>query len=684
MVVPVFDSDFSFGVAAFAPGGGTDAPGVRSGPVPAVEVSRGEIDGAFARLMWLVSRPAWTQAGWWDADVRGEVRGLMLLPVGRELHRRLAELAMIDRSAGYPRGRCPQVHTSVSKDEILGVPGSPCACQVVTAAAWTAVASWVAAKADEFVVDVAGDQPLEDLLVPGRPELGVMVDPCIEELAPALRVSPGSARHRLEGMRRVAGIPGLRAAVAKGLVVGWHAHLLATDLRHLPEAERATVVATLLDRLRQRRAAGLREWTLTDLRSQAKRIAAGLDLDLAARRKQCHRDRGVRLRLHGQGSATISADLTDDVATRLFRRLTAIAHVLGPGTDGDEGPRTLDQRRADVFTDLLLAPPTPPHGPEPSDRMATSDGTEPIEGPIERRIERTATADPPHAGGLSGGASLHRGGDQQPPGHAPDGGHPPGGDGQGSANRVLGAEVAVVIDLATLLRLAENPGEVLGCGPVAADVARELAADTRWRAWITTTTTAGTQVIATSPGTYRPTAALSRLIRAREPYCRMPGCRSSLTDLDHVTPFPGGPTTEENLGPLCRRHHRLKTHTRWRQQAPIDHADSDSGGPGCGPPQVPVPTTRPSGTGPDPGPARETSPTLDSGPHSSPDVGYGPNPHPNPNAGSGPDSSADVTPEIASNPNPTAGPHPGAAPVGWIWTTPSGISYRDEPESPLP
>ncbi|MGI3198029.1 HNH endonuclease [Streptomyces sp. GLT-R25] len=37
-------------------------------------------------------------------------------------------------------------------------------------------------------------------------------------------------------------------------------------------------------------------------------------------------------------------------------------------------------------------------------------------------------------------------------------------------------------------------------------------------------------------------------------------------DLDHVRPFDharperGGPTTPENLQPLCRRHHRLKTH----------------------------------------------------------------------------------------------------------------------------
>jgi hypothetical protein len=38
-------------------------------------------------------------------------------------------------------------------------------------------------------------------------------------------------------------------------------------------------------------------------------------------------------------------------------------------------------------------------------------------------------------------------------------------------------------------------------------------------------------------------------------------------DLDHTTPHDdGGPTTRGNLIPLCRRHHRLKTHTRWRYQ----------------------------------------------------------------------------------------------------------------------
>ena len=317
-----------------------------------------------------------------------------------------------------------------------------------------------------------------------------------------------------------------------GLLVGWHAHLLATDLRHLPHTDAATVIATLLDRVRARRDQGLRDWTLTDLRAQATRIAAQLDLDLAARRQACHRNRGLRLRLHGPGAATLSADLADDVATRLFHRITAIAHGLDPSCDGDEGPRSLDQRRADVFTDLLLGSPSS-YPLQPTD---------------------------------DSGATL-------------DTGKPASVGAAAATTTLAGSEVAVVIDVATLLRLAEAPAEMPGCGPIPAEIARQLAADTRWRAWITTTGTAGTQIVATSPNTYRPTTALARLIRAREPECRMPGCRSRITDLDHVTPFPQGQTTPQNLGPLCRRHHRLKTHTPWRLQTHTSANDDDPASP---------------------------------------------------------------------------------------------------------
>ena len=47
------------------------------------------------------------------------------------------------------------------------------------------------------------------------------------------------------------------------------------------------------------------------------------------------------------------------------------------------------------------------------------------------------------------------------------------------------------------------------------------------------------------------------------PWCTQPA-RSC--DLDHLIPHgtPGGTTSDHNLAPLCRHHHRLKTHTTWR------------------------------------------------------------------------------------------------------------------------
>ena len=40
--------------------------------------------------------------------------------------------------------------------------------------------------------------------------------------------------------------------------------------------------------------------------------------------------------------------------------------------------------------------------------------------------------------------------------------------------------------------------------------------------------------------------------------------RLARADIDHTVPYPHGPTADHSLGALCRRHHRLKTHSRWR------------------------------------------------------------------------------------------------------------------------
>ena len=52
--------------------------------------------------------------------------------------------------------------------------------------------------------------------------------------------------------------------------------------------------------------------------------------------------------------------------------------------------------------------------------------------------------------------------------------------------------------------------------------------------------------------------AAERDLRCVFPWCTRP---AEKCDLDHVIPYAeGGPTASDNLGPLCRRHHRLKTH----------------------------------------------------------------------------------------------------------------------------
>ena len=125
--------------------------------------------------------------------------------------------------------------------------------------------------------------------------------------------------------------------------------------------------------------------------------------------------------------------------------------------------------------------------------------------------------------------------------------------------------VNVTIDLPTLLGLAENPGQLSGYGPIPASVARHLASDAKWRRFITDPHT-GT-LLDYGRENYEPPQALKDFLIARDRTCRFPGCRRSalLSDLDHAQSWEsGGETSAENIGALCRRHHRLKTHDGWK------------------------------------------------------------------------------------------------------------------------
>lgn len=134
-------------------------------------------------------------------------------------------------------------------------------------------------------------------------------------------------------------------------------------------------------------------------------------------------------------------------------------------------------------------------------------------------------------------------------------------------------EALILIDLPTLLGLADNPGEIRGVGPIPAAAARLFAAHANsWRRFVTDPITGHLLDYGTS--TYRPPAQLRDFVIARDVTCRFPGCEvaAERCDLDHIIPFDhdnpetSGATAAHNLQALCRRHHRLKTHNNWQAQ----------------------------------------------------------------------------------------------------------------------
>ena len=122
----------------------------------------------------------------------------------------------------------------------------------------------------------------------------------------------------------------------------------------------------------------------------------------------------------------------------------------------------------------------------------------------------------------------------------------------------------LTMDLPTAMGLAENPGQLAGYGAIPASIARELAADAKWRRFITDPITGS--LLDYGRQHYEPPQALVDFQMARDRTCRFPGCRqpARISDIDHAQPWEeGGSTAPENLGVLCRRHHRLKTHGNW-------------------------------------------------------------------------------------------------------------------------
>jgi hypothetical protein len=124
--------------------------------------------------------------------------------------------------------------------------------------------------------------------------------------------------------------------------------------------------------------------------------------------------------------------------------------------------------------------------------------------------------------------------------------------------------ISVAIDLPTLLGLA-------GYGAIPASVARRLAADGNWQRFVSDPTTGN--LLDFGREKYTPPQELIDYLLARDRVCRFPGCRRTgqSSDIDHAQSWEtGGETNPANLGLLCRRHHRMKTHGGWSLESNPD------------------------------------------------------------------------------------------------------------------
>ena len=125
------------------------------------------------------------------------------------------------------------------------------------------------------------------------------------------------------------------------------------------------------------------------------------------------------------------------------------------------------------------------------------------------------------------------------------------------------------VGLATLARLSDTPGELAGFGPVIADIARQIAETQNSSEWSFSVTDDDGEIVHTGVTRRRASVAMRRRVEAEYQTCVFVGCRMPAydCDLDHRRPFSqGGPTHQENEGPLCRHHHMAKHHAPWPLQ----------------------------------------------------------------------------------------------------------------------
>ena len=355
-------------------------------------------------------------------------------------------------------GRC----AGASDDELVGV-----------LRAWGRLESWAAERKLAVIAELIRRRP-----APGNPPSGPGGMPggwgtfCGDELAAAVAISAQAAEKTLQLAHDLASrLPGTARALREGLIDLGKARIIAEVTRVLDPEEAAAAEALILAKVAGK--------TPGQVRVIAARAATSINPAAAqVRRERAQRDARVELWREDAGTAALCGrDLPPAEALAADQRITAYARELkAAGLAG-----TMDQLRARAFLDLALGicsrPMSPPgHGTRAAGHDADAGHDAPTGQPTEERPAEGSPAEGSPAGNYpaEGNSSGHQRPADRPAAAGPAAAGPEPGDGPG-ADGSLAAAINLIIPLATLLGLAERPGEAAGLGAIDPALARELA-----------------------------------------------------------------------------------------------------------------------------------------------------------------------------------------------------------------
>jgi hypothetical protein len=478
------------------------------------------------------------------------------------------------------------------------------------------LAGWAQARQARVLAEFARRRPGEDTTLVATDKPCAMSRFAPDEVGLALKLARMTAKARIgRSVQLEQVLPETLTLWQQGRLDERRVAAICDATHYLSVGKARAVQRRVLDRAPDQ--------TVGQLKAALKRAVIAVDpAGAAERHKAARRDRRVAVSEEQDGMASLWALMSGPDAQASFQWLTRLA--LGCGKDD---PRSMDARRSDLAAGLLSgrltnAAPEPDPDPDPdseadpdngieagSDIEASSDsgddsnadvdsggdeGADPeagtgiaaaaaaaaedgaytetgTDGDVEPSDHaRPGAATDPRTAGVAGGSDNRAGGNGGVSRRAGDGGVRGGSSASGSPPRPVNPGkplVQVLMPFTTLLGADDQPCELVGHGPITADQAREIATDAVLRRLVYDPLS-GT-VLDHGRTTYRPPAGLADFVRSRDVYCRGPICRRRALDghLDHIQPYPHGPTNDKNLHGCCGHEHQMKHAPGWAVRA---------------------------------------------------------------------------------------------------------------------